>query len=432
MMKFLSFAILFVCSLTSMANNQAVLISDNKRIEETWSWCFSENLGLNINKITSCYDCTLKAQKGMAEDVQRILSLKNLDQITPLVVFLQLGCNDKADSQDAFQSYEQTLFDYPYGKVCTAKGTNPKTKNIAISKDDAKISNSNFAGSLYRIVKSIRESVHGVRIFLLAPTRYNQHPTGDDSLKCQQLKTIANMFCIPYVEDFKTVTAYDFTWKGTRPHIGNILLLGDSYSELKKWTSRIERTTDATFVNLGKVSATLKERTTGTTNTLGAQLSRIPANCKPDIILIEGGINDEADQPRFVEKYEECIQNNRRTTFAGALAYIVNNLRKRFPKAKIYAITPGGLYYGHTDKPFEFITKSDQIRKAAKLIGIQTINWDREGCLSFVFNNSKGTGNGTASKPFLYNVPSRETGDLLHPNNYGAAFLAENVIKELR
>jgi lysophospholipase L1-like esterase len=185
-------------------------------------------------------------------------------------------------------------------------------------------------------------------------------------------------------------------------------------------------------INLGKVSATLKERGEKHTNTLGAQLNRIPQGINPDAIIVEGGINDDADPQSVVDDYTSCVTNQKRTTFAGALAYIVSNLKVRLPAAKIYVITPGGLYYGHTDSPFDYIVKADQIRKAAQLLGVPTIDWDKEGRLSFVFNNSKGTGSGTNASPFLYNIPSRETGDLLHPNEIGAVYLAENVIKELR
>ena len=210
-----------------------------------------------------------------------------------------------------------------------------------------------------------------------------------------------------------------------------MLLIGDSYCFTRKWTAQLEQIAEVSLTNLGKTSATLKEKTNGNTNTLGNQLRSIPKGYTPDVILLEGGINDEADQQRFVDKYDECIRDVKRTTFAGALAYIVKNLRDRFPQAKIFVVTPGGLYYGHTDHPFDFIVKSDQIRKAANLLGLPTIDWDREGRLSFVFNNSKGTGNGSASKPFIYNVPTRETGDLLHPNEVGGRYLAENVVKEV-
>ena len=63
------------------------------------------------------------------------------------------------------------------------------------------------------------------------------------------------------------------------------------------------------------------------------------------------------------------------------------------------------------------------------MLGFPTINWDLDGRLSFVFNNSAGTGNGSHEKPFRYNVESSETIDLLHPNDYGALFFAESAVR---
>ena len=432
-MRIFILVLLFAVVSLAKAEDTALLISDNRHIEESWAWCLSDPLGLRVRKSTICYDCRLTSAEKMSSDVQRILSDKSIAERKPKVIFLQLGCNDEADSEEQESRYEQSLFDYPVGRVCTMKGANARIKAIAISKDKQRITNQNFAGSLYRIVLYLRDATPDSRIFILSPLRYGQLPTGIDSVKVSQLKAVANMFCIPFVEDFSTVTRYDFIWKSTvQPSLGHILLLGDSYSQLKKWTKGVEELADVHFTNLGRVSATLKERGTSHTNTLGAQLSRIPSGIKPDIILLEGGINDEADQQRFVDDYPTCIEKLRRNTFAGALAYLVNNLRKRFPVARIYVITPGGLYYGHTDRPFDFIVKSNQIRRAAQLLNVPTIDWDREGRLSFVFNNARGTGHGTVARPFLYNVPSRETGDLLHPSDLGAVYLAENVVKELR
>lgn len=418
-------------SLTIIAKGTAVIISDNKQVEESWRWCLTDDSELNVHHVTSCYGCKLTAGNGMSEDVRRILSDKNLAERKPDIVFLQLGCNDSPDSFQQYEAYEQALFDYPYGKVCTITGTMPRTKNIAVSKDCRKVTNSNFAGAMYRIVLYIRSQVPDARIFILSPLSYGSRINGIDSIKINQLKTVANMFCIPFVENYNTVRRYDFIWTHAKPRLGNVLILGDSYSEMRKWTKQMEQLSDVTLVNLGKVSATLKERA-GNTNTIANQLSKIPKGAQPDVVLIEGGTNDEPDQQRFVDKYEECIATKKRTTFAGTLAYIVDELQKRFPHARLYVITPSGLYYGHTDKPFDFIEKANQIRKASKLIGVPTINWDREGRLSFVFNNSKDTGNGSDSKPFRYNIPTYETGDLLHPNDIGGRYLAENVIKELR
>ena len=413
------------------AEGTALLISDNKKVETSWDWCLTnESLGLNIKRLTTCYDCRLTQPTGMSSDTQRILSNRNLSELKPDVIILQLGCNDAPDSEEEHTKYESSLFDFPYGKVCTASGANARTKNIAISKDKNRITNANFAGSLYRIIQFIRETTPDTRVFFLAPTMYG-HKSEADSIKISQLKEVANMFCIPFIEDLQDISRYDFIWKDIRPQLGNMLLLGDSYCQLRKWVNQMEMLAEVEVTNLGKTSATLKERANHT-NTLGSQLSRIPAGCKPDVIIIEGGINDEADQERFVERYDECIEQVRRTTFAGALAYIVGRLRSRFPQARLYVVTPGGLYYGHTDKPFDFIVKANQIRKAAQLLNVPTIDWDKEGRLSFVFNNSKGTGNGSAGTPYIYNVPTRETGDLLHPSDIGAVYLAENVVKCVR
>ncbi len=412
------------------AETTALLISDNRMTSDSWTWIFSDEMGLNVSHSTSCYDCRLKSETGMSDDVARVLSNNNIRSQKPGVILLQLGCNDTADADGSMSAYEHSLFDYPYGKVCNNKGANPRTKNIAVSKNDGRVTNANFAGSIYRIVKFLREQTPDSRIFLLAPCRYGSEKTSDEIAKNAQIRLVAQMLCVPFVEDANMLQKYSFVWNGMKPSLGNVLLIGDSYCATKKWTGQLEKIANVSLTNVGKTSATLKERK-GHTNTLGAQLLRIPATCRPDIILLEGGINDDADTERTVEAYPEHIQNLKRTNFAGALAYLVKVLRGRFPNAQIYAVTPGGLYYGHTDHPFDFIVKSEQIRRAASLIGIPTIDWDCEGRLSFVFNNSKGTGAGTEASPFIYNVPTLETGDMLHPNERGGRYLAECAVARL-
>lgn len=430
--KIMVLGVTCVFALPSVAKGRALLVSDSRQVEKSWDWCFSSLSELELHRSAVCYGCHLTAEDGLSEDVRRILSDRSMSSTSPDVIFLQLGCNDSPDSDQQFTAYAQTLFDYPSGKVCTTKGTNPRTKTIAVSKDDNRVSNANFAGSLYRIVSFIRKEVPNARVFILSPIAYGRTMTAQDTVKVNQLRTVCHMFCIPFVEDFRTVTDYAFIWNGEKPHIGSVLLLGDSYSELRRWTRQMELRADVSFVNLGKTSATLKERTNGNTNTIGNQLTRIPQGIKPDIILIEGGTNDEADTQRVVDDYASCIATRKRTTFAGSLAYITDNLRRRFPKAQIYVVTPGGLFYGHTSDPFAFMVKADQMRLAAQMLGVGTVDWDKEGRLSFVFNNSRGTGDGSEARPFLYNVPSIETGDLLHPNDVGAVYLAETVIKTLR
>lgn len=425
------FLIIFCSSIFTYAQTSALFISDNKIIADSWTWIFSHELGLTPNRVNFCYDCKLKTNYGVSDDVARILANKSLQEQTPRVILLQLGCNDSIDANGCMEEYEKSLFDYPFGKVCTKSGTMARTKNIAISKDITRITNNNFAGSFYRVINHFRSEYPDSRIFILATSSYGDKNNVIVNKRNDQIKLVAQLFCIPFVEDANDLLKYNFIWKNTRPNLGTMLLIGDSYCFTRKWTGELEKIAMVNLINLGKTSATLKEKTNGNTNTLGNQLLKVTSQYSPDYILLEGGINDEADIEKVVDNYPEHIQNLKRTNFGGALAYLVKNLRSRFPKAKIYAVTPGGLYYGHTNEPFNYIIKANQIRKAASIIGIPTIDWDREGRLSFVFNNSKGTGNGSSSSPFIYNVPSLETGDLLHPNERGGRYLAENVVAEI-
>lgn len=412
------------------AESTALFISDNRMTADSWAWVFSDEMGLKVEKVTSCYGCRLKSEQGMSDDVARILSNRTIGDNHPDVILLQLGCNDTLDTDASLEAYARTLFDFPHGKVCNSSGGNVKNKNIAVSKNEGRIRCHDFAGSLCKIIGYLRQVSPDSRIFLLAPTRYGSAKTSDEIAKIAQMSLASQLFCLPLIESSEELMSYRFVWNKVRPHLGNMLLIGDSYCFTRKWTAELEKIADVKLTNLGKTSATLKERGTNR-NTLGAQIARIPADCHPDIVLLEGGINDDPDPASAIPNYPDHISNLKRTNFAGALAYLVKSIRARFPDARIYAVTPGGLYYGHTDRPFDFIVKANQIRQAAELIGIRTIDWDRSGRLSFVFNNSKGTGNGTEASPFIYNVPSSETGDLLHPNERGGRYLAECAVARL-
>ena len=412
------------------AESTALFISDNHMVADSWAWLFSDEMGLKVEKVTSCYGGWLKSEQGLSDDVAHILSDHTIGDRKPDVILLQLGCNDSIDADASLDAYARSLFDFPFGKVCNSSGKNVKHKNIAVSKDDDQILCSDFAGSLCKIVDYLRQVSPDSRIFILSPSRYGSAKTSDEIAIISQITLASQLFCLPFIESADELMSYSFVWTHVRPHLGNMLLIGDSYCFARKWTAALENIADVTLTNLGKTSATLKERS-GNDNTLGAQIARIPADCNPDIILLEGGINDDPDLESTVASYPEHIANLNRTNFAGALAFLVKSIRNRFPKARIYAVTPGGLYYGHTDRPFDFIVKADQIRRAAELIGIPTVDWDRDGRLSFVFNNSKGAGYGTEASPYIYNVPSSETGDLLHPNNRGGRYLAECAVARI-
>lgn len=437
--------------------------SDSQEVAGTWRSALHASMGVQIEESRLCYGLRLK---GGQEGDLRILSDNTLRRSHPDVILLQLGCNDDADAETGtMQAYSKVLFDYPYGTVCTLTGKMSRQKTIAVSKDEARIATDNFAGALYRIVMHLRTTLPDARIFLLSPLAIGGQHTEADKAKLKQLKLVANMFCLPMISDNADVMkSYAFLWNKNRPTLGNVLLIGDSYCEQRRWTAQLEAIADVNLVNLGVSSATVKDRNdgkqasytaypvktdnTGNHNTLASQIQKlrrlmsgrnlgkdetaIPAGYRPDYILIEGGANDNPDSEADVRGYEADIRLDRRTTFAGALSYLVGEVRKMFPDAKVYIVTPGGLYYGHTDKPFDYIVKANQMRTAASILHVPTVNWDMNGRLSFVFNNSRGTGTGSAASPYRYNISTRETVDLLHPNDLGGLYLAESVVRTLK
>ncbi len=373
---------------------------------------------------------------------------------------LKLGFVRRTDSAEEETKYEETLFDFPTGHICTMTGRMPRHKRLAVSKTC--VCSDNNVGYIYNIVKRIRYRMPDARLFISA----------SDTSKSEQIRRIANMMCIPFAEaDMQMVADYAFALKYAdgsgkgdssldRPCLGKILLLGDSYSEQRRWTDWLERLADVELTNLGVSSATIKDKedwrtssytafpvrsdNAGNHNTIACQIEKLcrlmegrnlrkgekamDSEYVPDIILLQGGANDNPDS---WDGISGRLKDDDRTTFVGALGYLVGRFKLMFPKSKVYVVTPAGLYYGHTDRPFDFIVKAEQMRGAAGRLGISTIDWDRECRLSFVFNNSYGTGNGSASKPFRYDCPTYETRDLLHPNEIGGRYLAETVIKEL-
>ena len=457
--------VLFFCILTSAVgkslnirdvavsdtlNGQIVAFSDDIETLKSWKVVSDSITGCEM----LCYD--FNGVDGRSRDAfDAFVEKSNLKQLRPKAVFIQMGCNGAAD---LFSDYEKELFDFPTGTVCTLTGKNVKNKRIAVSKSDADIDAGNFAGSLYLLVCTIRKAYWGAHVFILPPVKAGAPA---DDARCKQLATVANMFCVPFVESPSQLSEHRYYWTGEKPKIGKLLILGDSYSEQKRWINRLKEISDVDVVNLGVSSATIRDRYSnlstypysdnpvssdneGNHNTISSQIAKLKRlmagenlnqgerslkGYVPDVIIIEGGSNDNPDSPQAVNGYTEDIRQNRRTTFAGALGYHVRELRSMFPEAKIFVTTTAGLYYGHTDKPFDFIVKSNQQRAAAKMLGVPVINWDLDGRLSFVFNNAAGTGDGSENKPFRYNIESKETVDLLHPNEYGALFLAESVLR---
>ncbi len=442
---------------------KAVLFTDRAATAAGLAARISRSAGLDVSVSTACQYTDPRAG-GAAE--RAILSDPRL-RAAPAAVLLQLGCGAPPDpvagGEDAWLAhYSQTLFDFPTGNVCTLTGKLMRHKRIAVARDQ--VAAADLAGSIFRIVAGLRRQCPDTRVFLLSPSLAADapQPPATDA----QLRLVAQMLCVPYVASPDSDLApYAFVWdrESPRPQLGRVLILGDSYSEQRRWTDALEDLCDARLVNLGVGSATLRDRhdhtasaytsrpvktdSQGNRNTLACQLEQLKRllrgggdsgepvlapNYQPDAIVIEGGTNDSPDPDDVEARYADSATQADRTTFVGALAHLAAELRALFPAARIYAATPSGLYYGHTDAPFDYIRKARQIRRAARLLHIRTIDWDREGRLSFVFNNARGTGDGTLARPFRYNAATDETRDLLHPNERGGRFLAECALKALR
>ncbi len=429
--------------------NMILALTDDLQTLKTW-----KNLS---DSITGCnMQCSeFVAHYSVSEDqLKTCVADSDSGNITPKAVFLQIGCNSEADEA---VNYEDVLFDFPVGNICTLTGKNARNKRLAVSKPDSLVDTSNFAGRLYMMVKSVRSTFPQARVFVLSPVAAGS--SSDDS-RCRQLEYVANMMCVPFIHNPQELAGYRYFWNGEKPEIGKLLILGDSYSEQGRWVRQLSQIAKVDIVNLGVSSATVRDKyadrikypysdnpissdNEGNHNTLSSQLCRLKRlmaaenlnsgeislkGYVPDVIILQGGSNDNPDIAQAEADYVEDIRQSRRTSFAGALGYLVFELRKMFPQARIFITTTAGLYYGHTDRPFDFILKSNQQRRAAKMLGCPVINWDLDGRLSFVFNNSAGTGDGSEQRPFRYNVKSDETIDLLHPNENGALFLAESAL----
>jgi lysophospholipase L1-like esterase len=378
----------------------------------------------------------------------------NLAELQPKAVFFQIGCDGIADTDDR---YDQLLFDYPVADVCTLTGKNARHKRMAVSKPDQDISMDNVGGCLYFMIRILRNVCRDARVFLLPPTTEGE--TADMTL-CRQIEKMSDMLCVPFVTTIDELHGYGNVLNGVKPHLGKMLILGDSYCQQRRWINSLEKMSDVEVVNLGVTSASMRDHFTdrekypyssnpvqadceGNHNTLACQILKLQrmisgvgllkgerslAGWTPDIILVEGGGNDFADSPEVEDQYWNHIRDDIRTSFAGSLAYLTKSLHATYPDAQIFIVVSAGLYYGHTDKPFEYMEKARQQRKAAQMLGFPTINWDKDCRLSFIFNNSAGTGDGSPQNPFRYNAVTDETIDLLHPNDYGAQFLAESAI----
>ena len=272
----------------------------------------------------------------------------------------------------------------------------------------------------------------------------------------------------------------------------NVLVLGDSYSEANEWIYSMREVIPVkSVVNLAVGSATIKDvyadrsqypynsrpaSRGGNSNTLSCQIeklkrlmagqdldsgeSKIYSNPSeyPNIIIIEGGMNDSPDEDDVVNTYQEqflvaktayykanasaqvtnqtvyvkpALDEIDRTCFAGAYRYLCEELIALFPNAQIFITTASHMNYFATNPNVLYGKIAEQQRKCADIMSYAVIDWHAEGNLNTMMIGLNGSG--TAGDPYTPVGGNAYTSDLLHPNREGAkryGRLAGKVIKQ--
>lgn len=273
-----------------------------------------------------------------------------------------------------------------------------------------------------------------------------------------------------------------------------MLVFGDSYSQGRRWITQLESMMNfEDIVNLGVSSATIKDRykdrtaypytsrpvstnNTGNSNTLSSQLAKLkrlmagvdldagekkiyPSQAEhPDIIIIQGGINDVRDTQEKLDTYFDQLYEKKtnvyvssygaaptlgnaivksnietidRTSFMGAIRYLYEELHKLFPIAKIYVVTPTGLSYGNGVAMTTYLEKAEQMKRVCSWLSLPVIDWTLNSRLTYLDTNVS-SGAGTAENPYKLTSASEYTSDNLHPNDAGAFLLARVAAAVLR
>lgn len=182
----------------------------------------------------------------------------------------------------------------------------------------------------------------------------------------------------------------------------------------------------------------------------------------PNIIIIEGGMNDTYDneekEQTYFSQFEKKVDNvyikqkstseltqgscyiktpieeTDRTCFAGAYRYIVEELLNIFPKAQIFITTASGLGYWNNSVVERRYRTAEQQRKCANLCAANIIDWSADGQISAILTHPQGSG--TQEDPYIWGqcaLPNADSGDLMHPNIKGGkkyGHLAALVIKQ--
>ena len=271
-----------------------------------------------------------------------------------------------------------------------------------------------------------------------------------------------------------------------------VLVLGDSYTSQNLWTTAMaQQFRNMDIIRISNVGAKIKDnyadrttypytsRPTGSTvsgnqNTFGSLLEKLKRlktgtdldsgetaiyqseDDYPNVVIIEGGQNDNYDSDEVVATYlgqfltlaenvyyvhdgnttqgnyyiPSNIETIDRTCFAGAYRYIVDTIHGLFPNAQIFFTTRSRLGYFIYDVNDRTDKIAEQQRECAMLCGVSVIDWNKCGNISTITDHP--TGSGTSEDPYK-TQNTLDSSDGLHPNVRGGLWygrLAAKVIKD--
>ena len=267
----------------------------------------------------------------------------------------------------------------------------------------------------------------------------------------------------------------------------NLLVLGDSYSASPYiWITKMINmfAEGSSYVNLAVGSACIRDKysdrntypytsrpvqadSSGNKNVFACQIEKLKRlmlgtdldegekkiyeteDSYPNVIIIEGGMNDQPDaedvENTYISQFETKVDNVwnarnsnetpslgsvyiktpiedvNRTCFAGAYRYIVEELSELFPNAQIFFTLSSGLGYWRSSVVEKQYNIASQQSKCAKLCSVNIIDWHGEGQVNSIYNYP--IGDGTQENPYLWSQGTgdeyADTNDLLHPNQRG-------------
>lgn len=177
----------------------------------------------------------------------------------------------------------------------------------------------------------------------------------------------------------------------------------------------------------------------------------------PNVVIIAGGKNDSVDSDAKVESYQSQILHQEsvyyktrdeqsptqgtiyiptntndvdRTCFCGSLRHLIEEIHTLYEDAFIVVVGPSNLNYGgvniNNDKK-----KDEQLAEAAAYLSMPYISWFKNGIMcNRLFN--KPTGSGTQNDPYIINVATDYTLDMMHANYEGGKYLANVVATTIR